>query len=64
MQQSPEAIRYIDPSWNRSSPNGLLYPSIFYLFGARRIMGSGIDPDAAEEKSEMSQDDALVGIDN
>ena len=36
MAQSPDAIRFIDPSWNDASPNGLLWPSIFYLFGASR----------------------------
>ena len=33
MRKSPAAIQYIDSSWNRTSADGLLYPTLFYLFG-------------------------------
>ena len=33
MKRSPDAIRYIDPSWNQDSANGKLYPNFFYKFG-------------------------------
>ena len=33
MVASPGALRYIDPSWDNESPNGKLYPSLFYASG-------------------------------
>ena len=28
---SPHALRYIDPSWDKESRNGKLYPALFYI---------------------------------
>ena len=33
MKRSPDAIRYIDPSWKGESADGKLYPGFFYRLG-------------------------------
>ena len=63
MVQSPDAIRYIDPTWNKSSPNGLLYPSILYFFGAKRSIGSENEQDYVKQQGN-SEDDASTDSDS
>ena len=44
MKRSPNAIRYIDPSWDNTSEDGLLYPGLFYRFGfADRVEKDYVD---------------------
>ena len=33
MKLSVDAIKYLDPSWNKVASGNLLWPSLFYTFG-------------------------------
>ena len=62
MKRSPNAIRYIDPSWDNTSEDGLLYPGLFYRFGfadrAEKDYVDDIDElDQKEEPAEATSDE-------
>ena len=65
MNTLPDAIRYIDPTWNDESPNGLLYPSIFYLFGAPRVSDTQVATYVEEKPvNDDLEDDASTDEDS
>ena len=35
-KRAPGALRYIDPSWDKASPDGRLYPFYWYWFEDNR----------------------------
>ena len=64
MHKSVNALRYLDPTWNKVAPGKRLWPSLAYLFRLRSYdeYATTADANNKEENSSSSADDVKDNV--